>query len=418
MTAALMMTACSSDDNDTTEAPVAPSTTKTIPYTVTVGGDEATTRATVDSDNKTLRFATGDKLYIWGANIKGVLDITDGVGSTDNATFSGELTYSGSGSPAADLKLNATLVSAQQKQNDPIDIGREDGAVRVWSSEDFCFSVSDAVQKYSALKGTSTYGARAFTLTQYTAFLNFEITIDADLGEEAYAEVYNNGELWGWGNVPIVTDGGVKKAKFVFSRVIDDYKSLSNAWVTIGDSEPIHFATDGLELKAKVYNVKGTAIFPTPTVEYTLADALEEDATVTVYFNHQYGKEQYCTFINTGGYGEDMFEWKLDGSGGYIGSSASYARQLILDEDDENILIFKQNWGEGYVGDIDDNWDENGFKVTFNLETNTYTQWYGPGVAEIFQDNWYDPYGPPSFVRLEVNGYDVTSELTESTESE
>ena len=66
MTAALMMTACSSDDNDTTEAPVAPSTTKTIPYTVTVGGDKATTRATVDSDNKTLRFATGDKLYIWG----------------------------------------------------------------------------------------------------------------------------------------------------------------------------------------------------------------------------------------------------------------------------------------------------------------------------------------------------------------
>ena len=64
MTAALMMTACSSDDNDTTEAPVAPSTTKTIPYTVTVGGDKATTRATVDSDNKTLRFATGDKLYI------------------------------------------------------------------------------------------------------------------------------------------------------------------------------------------------------------------------------------------------------------------------------------------------------------------------------------------------------------------
>ena len=45
MTAVLMMTACSSDDNEMTEAPVAPSTTKTIPYTVTVGGDEATTRA-------------------------------------------------------------------------------------------------------------------------------------------------------------------------------------------------------------------------------------------------------------------------------------------------------------------------------------------------------------------------------------
>ena len=132
---------------------------------------------------------------------------------------------------------------------------------------------------------------------------------------------------------------------------------------------------------------------------------------MTVYFNHQYGKEQYCTFYNTGDYGEDMFEWKH--GEGYIGSSASYARQLIIDEDDENILIFKQNWDESYVGDIDDNWEQNGFQVTFNLETKEYTQWYGPGVKTIVEDQWYNPSDPPSFVRLEVNGYDVTSELTE-----
>ena len=200
MTAALMMTACSSDDNDTTEAPVAPSTTKTIPYTVTVGGDEATTRATVDSNNKTLRFATGDKLYIWGANIKGVLDITDGIGSTDNATFSGELTYSGSGTPAANLELNATLVSAQQKNGEHINI-EKDGYVRFHDGRPFFSSVSDAVQQYSNLTGTSTYGARAFTLTQQAAFLNFEdatsieagkpylvkVAADADLSAEAFA---------------------------------------------------------------------------------------------------------------------------------------------------------------------------------------------------------------------------------------
>ena len=137
---------------------------------------------------------------------------------------------------------------------------------------------------------------------------------------------------------------------------------------------------------------------------------------MTVYFTHQFRANQSCTFYNTGDFGEDMFVYE-DGSG-YIGSSDEYARQLIIDEDDENNLIFKQNWGDSYVGDIDDNWDENGFQVTFNLETKTYTQWYGQGVAHIFQDNWWDPYGPPSFVRLVVNGYDVTSELTESTESE
>lgn len=404
MTAALMMTACSSDDNDTTEAPVAPSTTKTIPYTVTVGGDKATTRASVDNDNKTLRFATGDKLYIWGENIQGVLDITDGVGSTDNATFSGELTYSGSGTPADNLNLNATLVSAQQKNGDQIGI-EKNGYVHVHLGGPYCSSVSDAVQQYSELRGTSTYGARAFTLTQQAAFLNFEITIGANyLDNQVYAEVYNDDACEGWGYVDLVTEGGVKKAKFVFP--VSAGTVLSNAMVMINEAGTLPFGTDGQELKAKVYNVKGSP-------KFTLADALEEGAYVTVYFNHQYGNEQYCTFYNTGDYGEDMFTW--EGGEGFIGSDGMIGRQLIIDEDDENILIFKQNWGEGWVG-LEDDWEKNGFQVTFNMETNTYTQWYGPGVAEIYQAHWYDPLGPPSFVRVEVNGAEV--ELTESTESE
>ena len=111
MAAALMTTACSNDDN-VNESPTEQSTVKTIPYSVTVN-DGATTRATVDSDNKTLKFADGDKLYITGTNIKGMLDIQTGTG-TASATFSGDLTYSGEGSPAADLSLTATLVSAQQ----------------------------------------------------------------------------------------------------------------------------------------------------------------------------------------------------------------------------------------------------------------------------------------------------------------
>ena len=105
--------------------------------------------------------------------------------------------------------------------------------------------------------------------------------------------------------------------------------------------------------------------------------AWEEGAYVTIYFNHQYGANQSCTFYNTGDYGE---------------------------------VVFKQNWGEGYVG-IDDNWEENGFQVTFNKETKECTQWYGPGVATIFQDHWYDPYGPPAFTRLVINGVDFTDQL-------
>ena len=121
MTAALVMTACSNDDN-MVEPPVAPQAeVKTIPYTVTVGqGGDATTRATVADDpsdatnyHKTLYFASDDKLYVTGTNISGTLDIQTGTG-TASATFSGDLTYTGDGSPASDLSLTATLVSAQQ----------------------------------------------------------------------------------------------------------------------------------------------------------------------------------------------------------------------------------------------------------------------------------------------------------------
>ena len=270
MTAALMMTACSSDDNDTTEAPVAPSTTKTIPYTVTVGGDKATTRATVDSDNKTLRFATGDKLYVWGEKIKGVLDITDGVGSTDNATFSGELTYSGSGTPAADLELNAILVSAQQKDGEQIDIRDswdENGDVTVLVAlAPFCSSVSDAVQQYSELRGTSTYGARAFTLTQQTAFLNFEITFDdgTAAGETLSAAVSNGGSPICTANVTTATESEKVVAKFVLPLAAGT-TTLSSATVTMGDKEAISFGASQT-LEGKVYNVRKTQAAAAPAV--------------------------------------------------------------------------------------------------------------------------------------------------------
>ena len=142
--------------------------------------------------------------------------------------------------------------------------------------------------------------------------------------------------------------------------------------------------------------------------DVTFERAWEEGAYVTIYFNHQYGANQSCTFYNTGDYGEDMFVW--ESGEGYIGSDGNIGRSLMIDEDDENLLVFKQNWGEGYV-DIDDNWDENGFQVTFNKETKECTQWYGPGVAPIFQDHWYDPYGPPAFTRLVINGVDFTDQL-------
>ncbi len=258
MTAALVMTACSSDDN-MTETPQTPSTSKKIPYTVTVG--EATTRATVDGDNKTLKFATGDKLYITGDDIQGVLDLQDGdEGKTSGATFSGELTYSGSGSPASDLSLTATLVSAQQNDGAEITVNATTGAVTVnYPTTAYCSSVNDAVQKYSRLTGTSTYGAKSFSLTQQTAFLNFEITFadGTTTGTELTAVVNNNSLDICSASVTTETVSEKVVAKFVLP--VAKGTTLSSANVKFDDRVAISFGASQM-LDGKVYNVKRTTV--------------------------------------------------------------------------------------------------------------------------------------------------------------
>ena len=118
MAAFLAMIACNSIDVQVDVETV--DAVKTIPYTVQVGAGDPSTRATVSGDYQTLHFAEGDKLYITGTNIKGVLDIQTGAGRA-SATFSGNLSYSGTGSPADNLELTATLVSAQQSNHVSVD---------------------------------------------------------------------------------------------------------------------------------------------------------------------------------------------------------------------------------------------------------------------------------------------------------
>lgn len=271
MMAALMMTACSNDDN-TIESAAQQNVAKTIPYTVTVNGG-ASTRATVQSDNKTLYFADGDKLYVTGTNIKGVLTIQAGNGSTTgpgtaSATFSGDLTYSGSGSPASDLPLTATLVSAQQKVGTSagFEVSVDDaGAVTVnYPTTVYCADVASAVQRFSNLTGTSTYGSKSFSLTQQTAFLNFEISFDAGTSITAGANlstvVNNNGNTICGGTVVTQDDGGVIKAKFVLpvaASTATDTKTLTSAYVKFNsDDSKVLRIRDVASLDGRVYNVK------------------------------------------------------------------------------------------------------------------------------------------------------------------
>ena len=254
MTAALVMTACSNDDN-ANESPVQQSTVKTIPYSVTVN-EGATTRATVESDNKSLKFADGDKLYISGTDIQGVLDIQMGTGTTF-ATFSGDLTYSGSGTPAWDLSLTATLVSAQQTDGSEVTINATTGAVTVnYPTTSYCGDVATAVQKYSNLTGTSTYGMKAFPLTQQTAFLNFVITFEdaTTTGTGLSAVVSNNSVAVCTANVTTTTESEKVVAKFVLP--VASGTTLSSATVTMGSKAALNITN--ATLTGKVYNVRKT----------------------------------------------------------------------------------------------------------------------------------------------------------------
>lgn len=275
--AALLLTACSSDDQTAT-TPNTPDNTsvqaQTIHYTVSVDQGEASTRATVDADMKTLKFADGDKLYVTGTNIQGVLDIDTGDGTTTgpgtaSATFTGDLTYTGESTPANDLALTATLVSAEQSaslttENKLVTVS-EAGAVTVnYPTTAYCADVATAVQKYSNLTGTSRYDTKSFSLAQNTAFLNFVITFEdgTTTGTELSAKVSNNSAAICTANVTTTTESENVVAKFVLP--VAKGTKLSSATVKMGDKTAL--AITDKTLDGKVYNVKKTQAASTRTL--------------------------------------------------------------------------------------------------------------------------------------------------------
>lgn len=253
--AALMLTACSNEDF-TTE--IVQAATKTIPYVVTVTNSDATdTRATVDNDNKTLYFAEGDKLYITGTNIQGVLDITDGKG-TASATFKGELAYTGDNAPGDDLALTATLVSAQQTIGTEVSVDAN-GAVTVnYPTTAFCADVATAVQKYSNLTGTGTLSSKTFALSQQTAFLNFAITLDEGTATatDVTAKIENGTKTLSTATVTTKTVGSDVTAGFVLPVAMNTVLKDATAYI---DGKGVNFVSSTEKaLGAKVYNVNRT----------------------------------------------------------------------------------------------------------------------------------------------------------------
>jgi len=241
--AALMLASCSSDDDQF----AAPQSANTIPYTVSVS-EGGTRAAFADGTYTGLVFAAGDKLYINNADgsVYGTLTMQSGSG-TSSATFSGELSYTGA-APTAETALTATLLSAD---NEVVQIGTDHVAAPQYGG--ICTNLAQAVSKYSYLSGAGTFGGAAFALSQGTAFLNFNVTLnDGEAGSKTVA-VKNALKSIASGTV-----SGENSVSFVAPVAVGT--TLNNASVYVegwklSDSFGSSLAT---ALTAKVYNITKT----------------------------------------------------------------------------------------------------------------------------------------------------------------
>lgn len=241
--AALMLASCSSDDDQF----AAPQSANTIPYTVSVS-EGGTRAAFADGTYTGLVFAAGDKLYINNADgsVYGTLTMQSGSG-TNSATFSGELSYTGA-APTAETALTATLLSAD---NEVVQIGTDHVAAPQYGG--ICTNLAQAVSKYSYLSGAGTFGGAAFALSQGTAFLNFNVTLnDGEAGSKTVA-VKNGGASIASGTV-----SGENSVSFVAPVAVGT--TLNNASVYVEGWKPSDSFGSSLAtaLTAKVYNVTKT----------------------------------------------------------------------------------------------------------------------------------------------------------------
>ena len=265
MAALLLCTSCSSDDAETSvpTAPAAPEGT-IIHYVATVG-DDGVTRATLNSSKK-YEFESGDQLVITGTNISGTLTIQAGdVGKTTGATFEGDLTYTGSGTPADDLELQAVLVSTSDAMTSLTYASAEYPTTAIAST------LAEAVQKYSHLTATTTYAAKSFLLQQQTAFLNFTVTLtDGTTASTALdITIKNGGSTVRTGSVTTVDDSGIK-AKFVAAMAPGT--TMSSATFQLGTKSAVSFGGTTTLAANKIYNISKTIAAADPLASVTSAD--------------------------------------------------------------------------------------------------------------------------------------------------
>lgn len=343
-----------------------------ILYTVTVSSEQ--TRATVDDDMMTLRYADGDQLYIScdsREDVKGVLDLVSGSGQTGengDVVFEGMLSFTGE-APAENLLLNATLVGSK---NVGIQIGDDNKVtgIKYPDFKSYCTDLNDAVEKYSLLTGVGTFGSKRFPLSQHTAFLSFSVSAaDFNLAGAEFSVFVKNGESYSLLGDLSSTLNEAGLAEVHFTLPMAEGTVLNNASVSLISPKPqkvplrekgtpgvVYSAPFGgteKTLDAKVYTVTKVALPSSGYVDTGLpiliintndnggADSITKDVAVDAIMSIQnaggYNVEQLVCTIK--GRGNTTWNWpkkpyllKLDKKESLLGLSAvgQKSKQWIL----------------------------------------------------------------------------------------
>ena len=194
--------------------------TYVIPYRATVE-HLGQTRASLDAINRYI-FELGDSLFLSytdpedaSKKVFGVLCLVAGEGASV-ATFEGELKSVGF-MPSASTPLKATLVGNHDKlHHDELhtnlwngEIGTNSAAALPKSA--YATTFAEAVQRFSELTGTSTFGSYSFSLEQQMSFLLFSVTFDPAKLPPAYKDDVT---------VTITNDPGVGDDVTLFSGLV------------------------------------------------------------------------------------------------------------------------------------------------------------------------------------------------------
>lgn len=250
MTALLLMTACSSEIEDTLIQQPDGKEYTTIPFSATVS-TTAQTRAGLNGSTQYV-FETGDKLYVEGTGVYGYLTLkAEDAGKRTGATFEGNLNISGT--PAADLTLNAILVSSTDALHT---ISGDKVTATTYPTIAIAATEAEAIQKYSHFTGSATYGTPSFTLNQQSAFISFDVTLVDNTATSTAVDVSisNDGGVVRTGSTTTTTVGTDIKAQFV-AAFPGGSTTLSNASITLGTRPAISFGGSTALAVNKIYQV-------------------------------------------------------------------------------------------------------------------------------------------------------------------